>query len=1065
MSDKKLDTGTGGINIDGKVYTYDVGVERKVADDGDWNAGDINVDAAKRDLSKGTKLTLGQYMSDTTMGKTQSNPEQARGAGNRYVVNLPVTEESHTLDDGTPRGPDYYKYKDSSFEPTLGPGGSSDEENTDARKTLPRSKWFSEKRVSRGMLRRQGENRIDGNDLLKFDLKVSDNNKLSIDPQHPVAQYSSALVKNRWTSDSQFGSDQTVDNTSRPFIAKKYESGRSYTPEEYTSSNQIVTQRKLAAVGNVLMARASRELNSSEDDLDPASAGFSADALTLPGTAQLAIERVNELELTARDVLSQLAAESVGTVDDNYVNITQADQGLQSFGALNNPYDQFTGISAFGMQLLATAFVAAITLIPSIISVVSNTGAVKQLPTDIYGRLPLGAYARKGKSLGSLSVASIITKVSTGQVDWTELLGFSPTTYPLSDCLTTGILAFYGMYTLDVQRGAFPNAATSQSVANPEAHLVFSRSIFRSFLQISDKLKEVAIGTPLEIAQKVVGLISFFRESRLMRILNVFAQLGNTVLRDFADNVDVVSIGDGLRKSEMDNSHPSGRAAKDKSRLISPSSPGDERSLRHAWSLFRSPDLLIMPRGLTVASAFGKNLGAPSLLPTVDTNEFVGIRNGKSLLGGVYNTVEPETDRITKDARMFIEQQLDAEYVPFYFHDVRTNEIVSFHAFLTSLGDSYSVQYDSSEAFGRVEPVKTYKGTTRKIDVSFQVAALSPEDFDTMWIKINKLTTLAYPQFTEGKQVTSKSFKVTVPFSQQYAAAPMTRIRIGDFIHSNYSRFNLARLFGYTYDKKFVTGTDGKKAEAEDFTNVVKVAREENSRLKKKLDEAKRTSGNKFRIVGRSFFPDKPDLTKELLAHTRPKPPQVIFEVTKGSVKESGADVEYIEGKWVVGTEDDDWDFTEEGSLAANEYIIQTKQLHNLKDDVTVRLRPEALKPVSELQDELELEAADETGAAIDKTQAYQAAFEDFMNPANNSIVRSFESAGGRGIAGFIESLSFDWYSATLWDTAPGRRAPQMCKVTISFSPFHDITPGLDHKGANRAPIYPVGPLKPSVTY
>ena len=36
MTDKKLDTGTGGINIDDKVYTYDVGIERDVADDGAW---------------------------------------------------------------------------------------------------------------------------------------------------------------------------------------------------------------------------------------------------------------------------------------------------------------------------------------------------------------------------------------------------------------------------------------------------------------------------------------------------------------------------------------------------------------------------------------------------------------------------------------------------------------------------------------------------------------------------------------------------------------------------------------------------------------------------------------------------------------------------------------------------------------------------------------------------------------------------------------------------------------------------------------------------------------------
>jgi hypothetical protein len=32
-----------------------------------------------------------------------------------------------------------------------------------------------------------------------------------------------------------------------------------------------------------------------------------------------------------------------------------------------------------------------------------------------------------------------------------------------------------------------------------------------------------------------------------------------------------------------------------------------------------------------------------------------------------------------------------------------------------------------------------------------------------------------------------------------------------------------------------------------------------------------------------------------------------------------------------------------------------------------------------------------------------------------------------------------------------------MCKVTLAFTPIHDIAPGLDHLGFNRAPVYPVG--------
>jgi hypothetical protein len=97
----------------------------------------------------------------------------------------------------------------------------------------------------------------------------------------------------------------------------------------------------------------------------------------------------------------------------------------------------------------------------------------------------------------------------------------------------------------------------------------------------------------------------------------------------------------------------------------------------------------------------------------------------------------------------------------------------------------------------------------------------------------------------------------------------------------------------------------------------------------------------------------------------------------------------------------------------------------------------------------------------------YHANAQDFMDPSKNTIVKSFESSGGRGLPGFIESLGFEWFGSQRWGPAindaevTGKRAPMMCKVSISFSPFHDITPGLDHLGYNRAAIYKVGHFAP----
>jgi hypothetical protein len=81
---------------------------------------------------------------------------------------------------------------------------------------------------------------------------------------------------------------------------------------------------------------------------------------------------------------------------------------------------------------------------------------------------------------------------------------------------------------------------------------------------------------------------------------------------------------------------------------------------------------------------------------------------------------------------------------------------------------------------------------------------------------------------------------------------------------------------------------------------------------------------------------------------------------------------------------------------------------------------------------------------------------ETFFDPVNNAVIRSFESAGGQGVAGVITQLGFDWNEAP-WEINDGSRAPMWCKVTLGFTPIHDIPLGLDYEGGMRAPAYNVG--------
>ena len=81
-----------------------------------------------------------------------------------------------------------------------------------------------------------------------------------------------------------------------------------------------------------------------------------------------------------------------------------------------------------------------------------------------------------------------------------------------------------------------------------------------------------------------------------------------------------------------------------------------------------------------------------------------------------------------------------------------------------------------------------------------------------------------------------------------------------------------------------------------------------------------------------------------------------------------------------------------------------------------------------------------------------------------NPILKSFHSTMGRGIAVAITGIGLDWkLNSTPWNMKPGHRAPRMCEVQLSVTPIHDITPGLDHQGINRAPIYKVGDMSKSL--
>ena len=1072
MSDpgKPIDPGSPGFPIDGQTYTYDVGVpdaqggaQGPYTPGVDVSAGYTDANGAPKDLSAPTKTTLAQYLSNVTLGKEGSTP-----VSNRYPVDSTTKTASTTDNKGYPSQLESPPNNASTFT------GGDEATTSYATAQYPTLAPLIKKGLA-------SNNNVDGNDLLpgvpgNTTYVASPGNQAGDGSQNPkpiaghadtsqkvIGPYvSKILANNRFaaaaTNAKQNPYTTDIDEANPP---------ASYDPTfaqqgklgYHDPGASTLTAGQLAAVGPLLTMRAGLVPGSTNPGADPNSAGLQASAL-LPGLAQLGTSQVDNTLLTARDVLASLTTDEVPNND--VVSI-----GSKSWGQLNNTEDPFSGTDAIGMFALSVTLVASTIVIFDALSALLGliTPSLKLPVRDVEGRYTLGEFYPGSKAgTRAASQGGLFGAVSAlGTLNLAAMLGIQPTYYPFSQALTTGLNAFFG-----VQGGAGIGlnqlaGAIQSSTDSPGFDVVLCRAIARSSAMIVNQLKGVGKGNPVSAINSVLSLVDTLRSSKLVAACNVFAQLGDAQLSMPSGWVDN-DVTNAVKVSSMDQTPNELANGVNKNRL--------RTSLKLAWASNRSRANLLIPSQILGVNS---SLSMDQFDPTAATGKLSAA--GSDQLSYVDSTVTlpQNSGRIDPDTAAQFEQTLEAEYVPFYFHDLRTNEMLGFHAFLASLNDDYSAAYDKVDGFGRVEAVRIYKSTERRIGMSFYVVATSLPDFDEMWIKINKLVTMVYPQYTQGLSVQSqdKSFTFTQPFSQLVGASPLIRIRLGDLLRSNYSQFALARLFGLgnsdftVNNEQFTDGASFDQSQLEILQQAV-------------LNDLLAPQGNTY-YVGAGKFP--------------------LFSSPGGGIGNAGAALGVSAGASALGV------IAGSGPSAAAEFDTSLTTIPNLFVATAMQQDPDSLGVVCRIDINNDPVFAQAFGPAIAKARAkfqygspaetvvgnsyimplnalvptpqtkrtllqqnapestsagFAQELADFIDPAKNAIAKSFKDVGGKGLAGFIETMSFDWYDKATWETTGlGRIAPKMCKVTLQFAPVHDITPGLDSFGYNIAPIYPVGVMGP----
>jgi hypothetical protein len=772
----------------------------------------------------------------------------------------------------------------------------------------------------------------------------------------------------------------------------------------------------------------------------------------LPSGVQLGGSRVDGNRLQVGAGITSTASSARKTESLGYAG-EFADSGA-SVGTLTSPLEQFGDGLGGGLFFQALAGAVALLGVSSLFSLIKSpkkmslaevspaaTGLGIHRLVDTPASTDVATSSDKSNGVGR-AIGQAAARIASSVM---PNFNVPATTHAFDDCVAIGIKSFYG---INGNGGGFASIASS-----PGFYASIMRTVVRDLEGVTSAARQVR-NRPLQGLQDFVDELA---NSKTFQFLTVMAGLGEAALN-----------------------------------------AADDTFTRNASERLGNPSGML---GISTSARTGLRLLPESMLSAGIVSQLMG--NSSALEG--YSVAKSNPGNLTanslgpSDVRYW-ESTLEAEYFPLTLHDLRTHELVSLNAFVTDIQDSFQPSYKNTSGFGRVDDVLTYEKTTRQIQLGFMMVATNPTDHGVMWDTINKIVTLVYPQWSKGRLIQKGETSFRVPFSQVITASPMIRLRFGETITGNYTRFGLLRLFGAgeaTQGASVLGQAEGTTSSVQDETRdgainsrdafeagSVQLVRDaarlapfrfDGNALNDNADQSTENASDVFRTaviragkvaIGKQtngfVADDKVVLLRDLhvvvdtIENGEDRPSRFrdrIRAQRKGRLNNKTI-VPAGTLCSVVGTlPGDNSPRLYKVRLADGEFVADHNSLAiDMPDIIATEL------------DSQRIDEGDTVGTTSydpNRFFAFQESVKAFFNanPSSgptNPIVRSFESNMSKGLAGFITSLSFDYSDAT-YETAPGSRAPVTVKVSMGFTPVHDIAPGLDADGYNRAPIYQVG--------
>jgi hypothetical protein len=870
------------------------------------------------------------------------------------------------------------------------------------------------------------------------------------------------------------GSTSVSEDESNIGVAYSQQEFGKHGPRKFPSAQgdtaTLIKIRDLKKIGLLTMLQASGEYYIPQDPNDVAQQVAARGAALAPGLARVGqkidISRVSPVKIM-KDIDPNFQKPNL---DDNIKR-----EPVLSYGNVNNWMTPFSGLSS-------TASVACAALLTLSVGGLIKGAAQALAPLTPSNPIQPGANlptSDRRKRLGSyLGKADEVSPFRNTDFD----LQVTRTSHDYFLCVSRGIDIFFGLAAPGVeavkvaQNHGYFNTVLRSLIRGTTDMIMMAAGGLVNTEGVRDVNDVTLLGNPLGS----IELIQKLNSSQLLRFCNIMATIGDIALGHQEDGF--LMDGDGATNeliSDIDRIVAQADVGPNREASLNPAVlqginrlPGQYRNAM-AWGSNTAKSMYMVPKSLSQAEE--RYLGANDQSRNPSEAMMSDLRENN--LHVVKDASTLSTNRISAEDVKAMEEHLEADYMPFYFHDLRTNEIISFHAFLEDMNDNFEADYTDVEGYGRSGAVHIYKNTKRSISLAFRVVATNHKDFDHMWYKINKLITLVYPQYTEGRQVGTSTDKFIQPFSQVPSASPMVRLRLGDLFKSNYSKFALARLFGVGSSQFALQGQQGTATRNASLqSNLDQVRTRMSTNGDYHVGEfailtplpAVRGRGSAQRMIGYPRLGDvtdsasQPGQTARNGRGGRTGAGIQAFVSVTGANSAGGRTVTSAQSPGgaplVVGhairvqisraSESHGlkvYRFTVPGGGAGQDGIYACTQ-YDLSAD------PNEITRVAFNQS-----SSANSEAPPANTSDTVSTFFSTTGDNGNSIIKAFESTKGKGLAGFIKSIRFDWSDAR-WETGRhNARAPMSVKIAMEFAPIHDINPGLDSEGFMTSPVYNTG--------